>query len=117
MTYQLVSVDAWGSDEGSWNWNNWFATGHEVEADKAPNTVIEFLQYMVDEGMITLEKPIAEVAKSFVLTDPSGNEHDTIELCEIEIGMYCDDECEDDCDEHLVSPRPIYAFIWKGDYQ
>jgi len=45
------------------------------------------------------------------------HEHDTIELCEIEIGMYCDDECEDDCDEHLVSPRPIYAFIWKGDYQ
>jgi len=49
--FKVLSIDAWGNQDGGYEWNNWFNVGSiDVDLDAKPETI---LQSMANEGFIT----------------------------------------------------------------
>jgi hypothetical protein len=56
-TVSVLSIDAWGSEEG-WNWNNWFKVG-SVDLENLPESDSGLLAWFVSEGYVN-EKALTE---------------------------------------------------------
>lgn len=50
---KVLSIDAWRSADGEWDWNDWHATGHEYPFDKLDATPRAILAWMRANGLLT----------------------------------------------------------------
>jgi hypothetical protein len=53
-TYKVLSIDAWGNDDGGFEWNQWFNAG-TIDLENLDND-LGILGAMVDAGFITTVK-------------------------------------------------------------
>lgn len=55
MKFNILSIDAWGNGDGSWDWNQWYSVGKDLELPDSDITPRKVFAYLRNEGYLNAQ--------------------------------------------------------------